>query len=284
MASLDGRRCVVDLHTHTTASDGQVRPAELVALAAQRGIVVLGVTDHDTTAGLGEAIDAGQQLGVEVVPGIELSTAVEAGEVHVLGYFIDPQSALLRESLRWLKARRLERAREMVARLRRLGLGITFDDVRALAAGGTISRAHLARLLTERGYARSADDAFARFLARGRPAYVPYDRPTSVEAVRLVGAAGGAAVLAHPYSASDLDRLLPVLVAAGLAGIEVWYAEYTAGQRHALGELARAYELIPTGGSDYHGEEYREGRELGSVDVPLEVVEQLRRAAGLRAR
>jgi len=284
MDTPEGRRYAVDLHTHTTASDGQVRPAELVALAAQRGVVVLGVTDHDTTAGLSEAIAAGQQLGIEVVPGIELSTAVEAGEVHVLGYFIDPRSALLQESLCSFRDRRIARAREMVARLRRLGLSITFDDVQGLAAGGTISRAHLARLLTERGYAPSVDDAFARFLARGRPAYVPHERPTPAEAVRLVVHAGGAAVLAHPYLASDLDRLLPQLVAAGLAGIEVWYAEYTAEQQHALAELARAFQLIPTGGSDYHGETFRPGRELGSVDVPAEVVEQLRRAAGSRAR
>ncbi len=283
-AAARGRRSGVDLHTHTTASDGQLRPAELVALAAQRGVAVLGVTDHDTTAGLEEALEAGQRMEVEVVPGIELSTAVDAGEVHILGYFIDYHSQPLQEALLAFQARRLERARAMVSRLRALGIGITFDDVLGLAGGGTISRAHLARLLTERGYTSSVEDAFARYLARGRPAYIPYDRPTPVEAVQVVRGAGGAAVLAHPYSVSGLEGLLPRLIAAGLVGLEVWYGEYTVEQRQALAELADAQRLIPTGGSDYHGEGFREGRELGSVDVPMETVARLRRAAGRAGR
>ncbi len=278
------RRQRVDLHTHTTASDGRLRPAELVALAAQRGVAVLSVTDHDTTAGIDEAVAAGQAAGVEIVPGIELSTAVEAGEVHILGYFIDSHDQGLQEALRSFQERRLERARAMISRLQALGLQIDFDEVRALAGEGTISRAHLARLLTERGYTSSIDEAFARYLARGRPAYVPHERPSPAEAVQVVRAAGGAAVLAHPYTASDLARLLPELIAAGLAGLEAWYGEYSEDQRRSLAELAEAHGLIATGGSDYHGEGFREGRELGGVDVPLEAVERLRRAAGRTGR
>lgn len=278
------RRRRVDLHTHTTASDGQLRPAELVTLAVQRGVAVLGVTDHDTTAGLDEAVTAGQRVGIETVPGIELSTAVEAGEVHILGYFIDPHDRSLQEALQSFRERRLDRARAMVSRLQALGIRIAFDDVLALAGGGTISRAHLARLLTERGYTSSLEEAFARYLARGRPAYVPHERPTPVEAVQVVRAAGGAAVLAHPHTASDLARLLPELIAAGLSGLEAWYGEYSADQRRSLVELAEAHGLIPTGGSDYHGEGFREGRELGSVDVPPESVERLRRAASRTGR
>lgn len=273
------RRQRVDLHTHTTASDGQLTPAALVALAAERGITTVGITDHDTTAGLDEAIEAGRALGVEVVPGIELSTAVDAGEVHILGYFVAYRDAALHAALATFRQRRIERARAIVARLQAHGLAISFDDVLALAGGGTVSRAHIARLLTQRGYTASVDDAFDRYLARGRVAYVPHDRPIPEEAVRLVREAGGAAVLAHPYSAADLERLLPELVAAGLSGLEVWYGEYTEHQRRALDELARAYGLIPTGGSDFHGEGFREGRELGSVEVPPETVERLRQAA-----
>ncbi len=269
----------VDLHTHSTASDGTCRPADLVALAARRGVRFLGLTDHDTTAGLVEAVAAGQASGVTVVPGIELGIDVAAGELHMLGYFIDPGDARLQGTLARLRAGRETRAARMVERLRAIGLPVTLADVERLAGGGTVTRAHVARALVEAGAATSVDDAFARYLDRGRPGYVPRPRLTAPEAIDLIRGAGGVAALAHPYTVADLDETLPALVAAGLVGLEAYYGAYAPEERAALAALAERYHLIPTGGSDYHGPGVREGRDLGAAPVPLETVERLREAA-----
>ncbi len=265
----------VDLHTHTNASDGLLSPEELVQLAAARGLRVLGITDHDTVAGLAPAQTVAAQLGVTVVPGIELSTAVEAGEVHVLGYFIDPQQPVLRAHLERLVEARRERAARIVEQLRRLGFPFTLEDLETVAQGGTITRAHAARLLLTHGYVSSIDEAFDRYLGRNRPAYVPRSYPSPRQAVEIILAAGGVPVLAHPLSVDALESVLAELVSAGLAGLEAWYAEYPPEIQRELVELARRWDLIPTGGSDYHGPAFRAGRELGSVEVPLEIVAAL---------
>ncbi|MCX2726859.1 PHP domain-containing protein [Thermomicrobium sp. 4228-Ro] len=265
----------VDLHTHTTASDGLFAPRELVQLAAERGIRVLAVTDHDAVAGIPEAQRAAEEYGILLVPGIELSTAVERGELHLLGYFIDPEHPDLARHLHRLHTARRERAVRLIEQLRSLGFPVSLEELEAIAQGGTITRAHAARLLLVKGYVSSIDEAFDRYLGRNRPAYVPHSYPSPRQAVEIVRAAGGVPVLAHPLSVDDLEGALAELIPAGLAGLEAWYGEYSPDQQRDLAALAERYGLIATGGSDYHGPGFRAGRELGAVDVPPAVVEAL---------
>ena len=250
-------------------------PARLVALAGARGLSVLALTDHDTTDGLAEALAAADGAGLRVIPGVELSTDVPAGEVHLLGYFVDPGAPVLVDALRRFREARGGRARTMVRRLNEIGLPVAWDAVARLAAGGTIGRPHVARALVEAGHAASVDDAFARYLVRGRPAYVERYRLTPVDAVRLVRAAGGVPVLAHPRSVADLDALLPELIAAGLGGLEVYYGDYDDEGRRELLALAERHDLAPTGGTDYHGPELAHSRDLGDAGVPFECVAAL---------
>ncbi len=248
-------------------------------MAAQRGIRFLGLTDHDSTEGLQEARDAGQLLGVTVIPGVELGTDVPAGELHMLGYFIDASSTAFQNALAAFRNARQTRVERMIQQLAGIGIAIPLSAVERFAGDGAIGRAHVARALIAEGHADSMDDAFARYLARGRPGYVPRARLSPVEAVELIHAAGGAPVLAHPYTVTDLDRELVALTTAGLAGMEAYYGQYTPEQRDALVRLATNYGLIPCGGSDFHGLDGREGRTLGAAWVPPETVDRLRSAA-----
>ncbi len=269
---------LIDLHVHSTASDGLLSPSDVVALAASKCITVLGLTDHDTTQGIDEALAAGAAHGVEVIPGIELSTSVDAGELHMLGYLIDHHSLVLSARLSEFRESRRGRAVRIVEQLNEIGVDIELRRVQALAGAGSIGRAHVARAMVEAGVVTSTDEAFERFLARGRPAYVPRSRLTPVEAVQLVHLAGGAAVLAHPLSVDDLAAVLPELAAAGLEGLEVYYSLYNTEQQTHLAEVARRFGLVPTGGSDFHGSGEREGREIGTAPVPTDTVERLRKA------
>lgn len=258
----------IDLHTHSTASDGTLSPVALVELAAQRGIAVLALTDHDTTAGVDDATRTGAPLGVTVIPGIEFSTDVPSGEVHILGYGIDPQHAGLQEATAAFRASREERALRMLDRLRAVGIDVPADLLPAPGPGGSIGRPHVARALIAMGVVCSVDEAFDRFLAAGRPAHVARFRLAPEHAVQIVTAAGGLPVLAHPRSAADLDDLLPRLIGAGLRGLEAFYGEYAQDEREVLAAVAAAHGLLTTGGSDYHGPDGREGRDLASVELP----------------
>lgn len=274
-------RSTVDLHTHSTASDGLLAPAELVRQAYQRGLRTIALTDHDTVAGLPEATQEAAQHGIEVVPGVELGSDVRSPdgrrrEVHVLGYYVDPSSPKLLASLADLVARRLKRTATMIARLNEHGIDITVDDVLAQAGSGTVGRPHVARALIARGAAASLGDAFDRYLAAGRPAYVPRDSFTPEDAVSLVLAAGGLPVLAHPLTTGDPAAMVERLVPAGLAGIEVFYGEYDSTTHALLHDLADRSGLVPTGGSDFHGDHQKAGRVLGAAPVPPETVERLR--------
>ena len=264
----------VDLHTHSTASDGALAPAALVELAGARGLRVLGLTDHDTTAGLAEARAAAGPLGLRLVPGVELSTHVETGEVHVLGYFVDPAHPDLVVALARFREAREDRAGRIVERLRAAGAPIAYERVLAFAGGGSIGRPHVARALIEAGHATSIGDAFERYLVRGRPGYVERYRLTPPDAVRLIRAAGGVPVLAHPHSAADLAALLPELVAAGLGGLECYYGDYDEPRKRELLALAARYDLVPTGGTDFHGPGIHQ-RPLGGTPVPLASVAAL---------
>ena len=273
----------VDLHTHTIASDGTLRPCELVAAAARRGVRVLAVTDHDSTNGLAEAIEtARQHPPLTIVPGIEINCDVEGAEIHILGYYMDYEAAWFQDFCRAQREERRARVRRTVERLADLGLPIDVERVFALVQEGSAGRPHVARVMLERGYVKSVREAFDRYLAAGRPAHVPRRKLTPEDAVRLLRKAGGVPVFAHPGLA-DRDELVPSLVAAGLMGIECYYSEHSPAQRGAYLDLCREHGLIATGGSDFHGPQVRAAA-LGNPTVPLAVWEALQaKAAEARA-
>jgi hypothetical protein len=262
-----------DLHTHSTASDGTLSPGELVAAAREKGLGAVALTDHDTLAGIGEAVEAGRELRVTVIPGLELSTEAAAEEVHVLGYFLTPQAEELQRRLAELRRQRLTRARRMLERLRALGLPLSWEAVAAEAGTGAVGRPHIARALVAAGYVESVEEAFARYLDRGRPAYVPRAKLTPAGAIDLVQRSGGVAVLAHPGLLSGAG-LLEELLELNWQGIEVFYPEHSKEVEEKLYALARMHSLVPTGGSDFHGA----GKaQLGACSVGGEVLAELKR-------
>lgn len=265
----------IDLHTHTTASDGQDTPAALVANASARGLSVLGVTDHDTVDGLDAVADAASAAGLTLVPGVELSTTVDRAEVHVLGYFVDREDTGLRDQLAGLARARVRRVERMIELLHSLGYPIDGDAILAQAEEGSIGRPHVARALIAIGAATDVSDAFERFLKAGRPGYIPRDPFSPEDAVRLLVEHRAIPTLAHPYSSKDIEGTLRRLVPVGLKGFETYYAEYSPEQHAELRRYADTWGLVPTGGSDYHGAGFREGRNLGAAPVPDEVAERL---------
>ncbi|HYO88480.1 MAG TPA: PHP domain-containing protein [Candidatus Limnocylindrales bacterium] len=265
-----------ELHAHTTASDGQHTPAELVALARALHLDMLAITDHDSTAGIEPAREAARGA-LTLITGIELSAEDEGGDVHMLGYGILPEDAALQAALAGFRERRVSRAREIVERLNTLGAPVAWERVNTLAAGGSVGRPHVARALIEAGYAESVRDAFDRYLYTGGPAYVARKRLSPEDAIALIHRAGGAAVLAHPGVLPDWRGMVERLLSAGLDGVEVAHPKNDESVRLNLRGLAARYGLIMTGGSDFHGRAVSNAM-LGSVAPPPGAVE------GLRAR
>ena len=272
---------MIDLHVHSTFSDGSRTPSELVAEAVAAGLTALAVTDHDTMAGVPELVGAAGGTGVRPVPGVELSVAHEHGPLHMLGYFMEPGEEL-NAALERIRRGREERNLAIVDRLVALGAPVTWEEVLEVAGGDLVGRPHFAMAMVARGHVPTKDDAFARYLARGRPAYVERFRYPAAEAIGILRRAGGAAVLAHPgllrCEGRHLKDLVAELAAAGLAGIEVWHSRHTAVQVRKLKRLAALHGLVATGGSDYHGAMspgIRIGRGFGSLAVPDDVVDAL---------
>jgi predicted metal-dependent phosphoesterase TrpH len=278
----------VDLHVHSTASDGRFSPVEVVRLAAERGLSFLALADHDTVAGTAPALAAARDFpGLTVIPAVELSTDIPEGEVHVLGYFIDYTDCELLAKLEKMRNSREERARAMVDRLGTLGIDIRWLRVKEIAGSGSVGRPHLAQAMLEQGCASSFEEAFTEYIGRGAPAYVERRKMTPVAAVRLILQAKGLPVLAHPLTAGDYGALLPELAAAGLVGIEAHYKDYDADTVARLLDLAERYGLVATGGSDYHGLGSAGEVMLGGVEVPLSAAEDLlaladQRSAGVK--
>jgi 3',5'-nucleoside bisphosphate phosphatase len=272
---------LVDLHTHTLASDGGDRPRELVAAAAAAGVGTLAVTDHDTVAAVAEARAAGERLGVEVLAGCELTATVGDRVVHVLLYgegLLEPDLAVAVEVAR---RGRDERNRAIGERLERL-CGVGYDDAARVAGASALSRAHFARALVARGAVADVAEAFDRFLSSGRPAYVPAPGVSMADAVAVAAKAGGVAVLAHPgrLGAAERDRVLGEALEAGIGGIEVWHPQHDPDLRRSLERLADRRGLLATGGSDYHGR-HKPGVRVGSgaggnVAVPADRLDALR--------
>jgi predicted metal-dependent phosphoesterase TrpH len=255
----------VDLHSHTTVSDGALAPSELTRLASARGLSMLAITDHDATDALDEARRAAPP-GLEILSGAELTVHVAGREAHILAYGVDVEHPALRSALRDLAGKREARAREMVARLVALGVEIEFGDVQAVSGGGTIARPHVARALVDRGHARTLDEAFQRWLGRHAPAFVPKEALSPREAFDLIREARGVGSLAHPGTFRR-DDLIPVLVDAGLEALEVRHTEHSAARSRHYEALARDLDLLPTGGSDFHGTPGHRSR-LGRPTVP----------------
>ncbi|HUG15274.1 MAG TPA: PHP domain-containing protein [Thermomicrobiales bacterium] len=257
-----------DLHTHSSASDGLLAPAGLIRQASERGLSVLALTDHDTTLGLDEARRAGRELGVRVISGVELSTGVDEGQLHVLGYGFNERNPDLLTRLATLRASRAGRALAIIERLRELGVAIDAETARPTRPGESIGRPHIARAMVGAGHVGSVAEAFERYLGDGRPAYVASRRLTPEAAVQLIVEAGGVAVLAHPYSYPAFRERLPSLIAAGLQGIEVYYGEHSCQQIDEMERVADRRGLLAAGGSDYHGDIGSERRALGSARLP----------------
>jgi predicted metal-dependent phosphoesterase TrpH len=267
----------VDLHIHTTASDGLVAPADIVRSALDLGLSVIAITDHDSIDGVSEARSAAEDTGLEVVPGVEVSVTGPAGEdAHILAYFVDETSTLLAATLKELRDARRERARLMVERLRASGHPIDFDGVLAQAGRGAVGRVHIARALVEGGAVDTVERAFAELIGRRAPFYVHKRTFDALEGLRLIHRFGGVAVLAHP-GVSGEGALVP-LVEAGLDGIEVFHADHTVAQRQHFTSVAKRFGLLVTGGSDFHGPGVRSAA-LGSGGCPDAAVEALKKRA-----
>ena len=274
----------VDLHTHTTASDGTHTPQQLISRAAKLAVKVIALTDHDSTAGVAEAQAAGKKLGVEVIPGVEINTDVPGAEVHILGYFVDQDHAELNDQLALIREGRVGRARKMAEALAQMGAPVRFERILAIAGEGSVGRPHVAQALLEAGYVSSTGEAFAKYIGRDSPAYVNRMKFAPTEACELIRRAGGVPVLAHPVffdkygaikSGFDLEAMLAETIAAGLLGIEVYYPNYDAVTVEYLLGIARRHGLVVTGGTDFHGSKANEP-DLGGVYVPRKVVRRLR--------
>lgn len=274
-AAHDGGR--VDLHAHTIFSDGQLTPEALVELALENGLIALAITDHDSIDGIARARAAAAGR-IEIVPGIEVSTSTDSLDLHVLGYFIDPDDARLAARLRRFRRERIERVHRIASRLEALGAPIDVDDVLGRAEPGVVGRPHVAAALIRAGHVKTVDDAFRRFLGMRADAYVPRPVFPPSEAIAMIAEAGGVSVLAHP-GAYVPDGLVRQLVAAGLDGVEVWHPQHGPALVKRYRALAAELGLIESGGSDYHGP----GRhtDLGGMRVPASALRRLKDAAGV---
>ncbi len=271
---------LVDLHLHTTASDGRLSPTELVRLVANQGLKQVAISDHDTTEGLAEAYEAAREFPeLRIIPAIELSTDVPGDEVHILGYFLDYKDPALQEILLRFRSGREERGRMIVEKLATLGVHVDWERVQAIAGDGAVGRPHIALAMVEQGYCKEPREAFPEYLGRNGLAYVERTKMTPAQAVEMLARFGAVPVLAHPAYLVNMEPTIAELADAGIIGMEVYYAQYSEETVKHLARLAEHYGLIPCGGSDYHG--------LGNTGEPLpgiqgpppETVEMLEEAA-----
>lgn len=271
----------IDLHVHSTASDGTLSPTALVEEARAHGLDVLGLTDHDTMDGVEEAREAAGKAGIELIAGVELNTDSPAGEVHILGYYIPLENTTFQRLLKDRRRAREVRAHKIVDRLQALGMTVKIVDVERVAGDGAIGRPHIARVLVEAGYATSVKEAFDRWLRRGGPAYVERENFAPADAVAAISDAGGIPVLAHPGRIADL-AIIPELIEAGLEGLECYYPEHSPEQTEHYIAIARKHDLVVTGGTDFHGPNSPHRRQIGSVPVPATAARELAERRGRR--
>jgi predicted metal-dependent phosphoesterase TrpH len=266
---------IIDIHTHSRASDGEYDAADLAERAAASGLTVWGLCDHDTVAALLTAGDAATRRGVRFVPGIELSAFLDRQEIHLLGHFVDPEHETLKKFEDFLALRRRERVGLIIAKLATLGVVVSAEQIERHSGGKTIGRPHVAKAIVEVGQALTVKEAFDRYIGEGRPAYVQRFRIEASEAVALIGGAGGTVTVAHP-GLSKLERgELRRLRAAGVVGLEVVHPEHNPSMREKYARLALELDFVPTAGSDYHGAVVSPGRQLGAVSMTSEALARL---------
>jgi predicted metal-dependent phosphoesterase TrpH len=264
---------LVDLHLHSTASDGRCTPNQLVRLSLEMGLEYISLTDHDTTGGIREAVDAVWGTSLTVIPGVEISTEADSPyEIHILGYYVDYTYAPLQQRLQALRQSRTGRAQKVVDLLAKSGCPISWQRVSDLAGGGSIGRPHIAQAMVEANYVDSVETAFQRYLGKGGPAYVPRAKLFPEEAIQLIRESRGIPVLAHPHR---IIEHIPRLVQAGLMGLEAYYSDYPEAETKFLLGLASKHGLIATGGTDFHGPGITSAPSPGVVHVPLTVVQEL---------
>ncbi|MGC7872466.1 PHP domain-containing protein [Desulfosporosinus sp. SYSU MS00001] len=266
--------CEVDLHCHTTASDGLLTPNELVRTAAVLGLKGIGITDHDTIQGWREAEEAANVCQIQLLKGIELNTDWNGKEVHILGYELDDSSNDLNQTLKSLRDARKKRMLEILDRFQHLGITIEVKEIQKFAKGESIGRPHIAQALIEQGYVNSIKEAFDDYIGKGGPAYVPLHKLTPEEGIKLIRESHGVAVLAHP-GIYRLEEGIKPWIEAGLQGIEVSHSEHNQEDELRYRSLAEKYNLVMTGGSDFHGEERKPGVKLGHWGAPEEVIQQI---------
>ncbi|MBN1669807.1 MAG: PHP domain-containing protein [Kiritimatiellae bacterium] len=274
---------MIDLHLHSIFSDGSLTPEELVAQGLKQGLTALALTDHDTTDGTARFLAACADRAVVAMAGVEISADHSPGSMHMLGYMVEPDTGDLEPLLARIRDGRDARNHAILAKLNELGIAVSMADARAFAGTDVVGRPHIARAMLERGVVSTVKDAFDRYLAKGKPAYVDRVRLSPADSIAAIRSARGVAVLAHPFTvtrdSAALKRLLRELVDAGLGGIEAYYSEHTADMTRTYLDLAKALDLVVTGGTDYHGAttpQLRIGTGFGQLRVPDELVAPLR--------
>ncbi|MDQ7784562.1 MAG: PHP domain-containing protein [Desulfomonilaceae bacterium] len=276
---------MIDLHVHTTMSDGTVSPRDVVRLASRKGLRAIAITDHDTVAGIPEAQDEGRSAGVEVVAGVEISAQWSHGILHILGYFVDFHDEQLLRALEYLRRHRLERIPKILSKLRDEDVFISTEDIRQAAQGGVPGRPHVANVLLQKGRVSTLQEAFDRYLKKGAPAYVRKVKLLPSEAVRVIIGAGGVAVVAHPYSLdsddpAEFERIVRDLADTGVQGIEAFCPRHTPEQTAFYLDLATRLDLVATGGTDFHGSnkpKIKLGVIPGRSPLPYSILDELRR-------
>ena len=270
----------IDLHLHTLASDGRLTPTELVQLVVKQGLETVSITDHDSTEGLAEAYEAAKEFpDLRIIPGIEMSADIPGDEVHILGYFLDYEDSAFQATLTEFRRGRVERAQMMVEKLDTLGVHLEWERVQHFAGDGAVGRPHIALAMVEAGYCKEPKDAFDEYLGRTGLAYAERPKMTPAEGVTLIKEVGGVPVLAHPTFMNDMEGGISMLKQTGLLGMEVYYAKYDDDTVRHLARLAREYDLIPCGGSDFHGLGNSDEAMPGTLGPPEETIELLEAAA-----
>ena len=275
------RKGNVDLHIHTTASDGEYAPREVVRIAHELGLKAIAITDHDSISGLDEALSAGKEYGLEVIPGVEISVDYK-GEMHILGYYVDLHDYDLAQMLEYMRTSRERRNRKIVEKLSEIGIHIEYDELKA-KHGETVGKPHIAQKIIEKGFAKDVHEAIQNYLIEGKPAYVPREKVSPKDAIFRISASGGVPVLAHPYflcpNKEKVHDTIRILAKVGISGLEVFYQGYGPEEILPLSELCDELGLVKTGGTDFHGPKTTPGINMGSINVPYETVEKLKERA-----
>lgn len=266
----------VDLHLHTTYSDGSYTPQELVKKAKKLGYSAIAVTDHDTIAGIEKSLAIGQKHNLEVIPGVEFNTLLSGSEVHILGYYIDYQNKELTKLLDKIKKERRERIKKMIDLLKELyNFNITLDEIKEISADNILGRGHIARLLTKKDHVENWEEVFDKYIGKGQPAYVKRKKITPFKAIDIIKKANGIPVIAHPGLIND-DNIVQQIINYGIAGLEVYYLEHTEKQIEYYHKLAKENSLLITGGSDCHGPKNKDGLRLGKIRLDYSHLEKLK--------